>query len=164
MRRLALTLTLALACAAGLSACGSSKPDHKHSSSGYDKQYAAARCMRAHGVPNFPDPGSDGGNPVAESPGSDTITIAGIPFSGPAFVNAEKRCDPLGLGSSRPPISEHQKEQLIAFAECMRHHGLTRWADPLFPPSGGIEQVGQSAYNRDDPKVLAASAACNKAN
>jgi hypothetical protein len=120
--------------------------------------------MRAHGVPNFPDPGADGGNPVTASPGSPTITIAGIPFSGPAFEKAEKICNPLGLGRSRPAISAAQKQKLIAFAECMRHHGLTQWADPTFPPGGGISQRWQSNYNRDDPKVLAASAACNRSD
>jgi hypothetical protein len=162
MRRSTVVLLLAVTCATALAACGSSSPaGHKHSS-GYRKQFAAARCMRAHGVPNFPDPGADGGNPVAASPGSPTITIAGVPLSGPAFEKAEKLCDPLGLGSSRPAISEQQKEQLIAFAECMRHHGLTQWADPTFPPGGGISQGGQSNYNRDDPKVLAATTICNK--
>ena len=48
--------------------------------------------------------------------------------------------------------AKHQKQQLIAFAECMRRHGLKQWADPTFPPSGGIMQGG-GPYNRDDPKV-----------
>jgi hypothetical protein len=161
MRRVAVMSALIATCAVALAACGTSKAPARKGT-GDTKQYAAARCMRSHGVPNFPDPGPDGGNPVAATPGSNTITIAGIPFSGPAFTNAEKVCDPLGLGSPRPAISEHQKEQLIAFAECMRHHGLTKWADPTFPPGGGIAQGG-GPYNRDDPKVMTAAAACNKA-
>ena len=161
MRRIVTILVVAAACAVALAACGSSKPA-AHRNSGANKQYAAARCMRNHGIENFPDPGADGGNPVSATPGSDTITIAGIPFSGPAFERAEKICNPLGLGSPRPPISEHQKQQMIAFAECMRRHGLTNYADPTFPPGGGVDQVGESAYNRDDPKVLAAATTCNK--
>ncbi len=78
-----------------------SKPAARKTS-GASKQYAAARCMRAHGIQNFPDPDSFGGNSVSQMPGSSTITIAGIPFSGPAFEAAEKLCDPLGLGI-RPP-------------------------------------------------------------
>ncbi len=161
MKRLPLTFAFAVSCATVVAACGGSKPAARPTT-GSGKQYAAARCMRAHGVPNFPDPNSFGGNPVLASPGSDTITIAGVPFSGPAFEAAEKRCDPLGLASPRPPIGEHQKEQLIAFAECMRRHGLTNWADPIFPRGGGIVQTGESAYNRDDPKVIAAARTCNK--
>ena len=157
-----IALVSALVCATTIAACGGSKPA-PHRSTGFSKQYAAARCMRTHGIQNFPDPRADGGNTVSQTPGSSTITIAGIAFSGPAFESAEKLCDPLGLGSPRPAINEHQKQQLIAFAECMRHHGLTQWADPTFPPSGGIQQGG-GPYNRDDPKVEAATKACNKAN
>ena len=155
MRRLFVALVLATMVAA----CGASKPA-AHKTTGAGKQYTAAACMRAHGVPNFPDPDSYGGNPVNMAPGSSVITIAGIAFSGPAFEKAEKLCDPLGLGSSRPPITEATKRKLIAFAECMRAHGLTNWADPTFPPSGGIMQGGGS-YNRSDPKVESAARACN---
>ncbi|HEX3617520.1 MAG TPA: hypothetical protein VHU61_13325, partial [Solirubrobacteraceae bacterium] len=123
MRRAATALALSFACATAVAACGGSKPAARKLT-GSSKQYAAARCMRAHGVQNFPDPDSYGGNTVAMTPGSDVITIAGISFSGPAFKAAEKLCNPLGLASPRPPITEHQKQQLIAFAECMRHHGL----------------------------------------
>ena len=160
MRPIPFTITAVL-CAAALAACGGSKAP-KPKPTGSSRQYAAARCMRAHGVPTFPDPDSYGGNTVAQTPGSDTITIAGIAFSGPAFQSAEKLCDPLGLGTARPAISEHQKRQLIAFAECMRRHGLKQWADPTFPPSGGIEQGGDT-YSRDDPKVQSATKICNRA-
>jgi hypothetical protein len=54
---------------------------------------AASECMRAHGITNFPDPikGPGGvGLSVTASPGSPTITVAGIPFSGPAFTAAAK--------------------------------------------------------------------------
>ena len=159
MRRRLSALALAATCAIAVAACGSAKPA-SHKGAGASKQFAASRCMRAHGVPNFPDPRSDGGNSVSASPGSSTITLAGIPFSGPAFKNAEKLCDPLGLGAGRPAISEAMKQKLIAFAQCMRRHGLTQWADPTFPPAGGIMQGG-GTYSRDDPKVESAAASCN---
>jgi hypothetical protein len=162
MRRALTILALAAICSAALAACGGAARPAARQPSGASKQYSASRCMRAHGVQNFPDPDSYGGNPVSMTPGSDVITIAGTSFSGPAFRNAEKLCNPLGLTSPRPPIREQQKQQLIAFAQCMRRHGLTNWADPTFPPGGGIDQRGESAYNRNDPKVLAASTACDR--
>ena len=42
-----------------------------------------AKCMRAHGVPNFPDPTSQG---IRISPSS------GINLNSPAFLAAQKRC------------------------------------------------------------------------
>jgi hypothetical protein len=161
MPRVVVILALAATCAITVAACGGSKPA-AHKLTGSAKQYAAARCMRAHGVSNFPDPDQFGGNPVSMTPGSAVVTIAGISFSGPAFSKAEKLCDPLGLTGPRPAIREHQKQQLIAFAHCMRSHGLTNWPDPTFPPGGGIAQ-GDGSYNRDDPKVEAAATACNRA-
>lgn len=159
MKRMVVPSTLAVVCAIVMAACGGSKPA-AHRTAGFSKQYAAARCMRAHGIQNFPDPRSDGGNTVSSSPGSSTITIAGIAFSGPAFEQAEKLCDPLGLGTGPPPITEATKRKLIGFADCMRHHGLTQWPDPTFPPGGGIQQGG-GPYNRGDPKVQVAAKACN---
>jgi hypothetical protein len=50
-----------------------------------------AKCMRAHGVPNFPDPTSKG---LTFSPSS------GINPNSPAFLAGQKRCqrDSLTLG------------------------------------------------------------------
>ena len=89
-----------------------------------------------------------------------TVTVDNITFSGPEFERADKLCNPLGLNGERPPISEQQKEKLIAFARCMRRHGLKQWGDPTFPPGGGIMQGG-GPYSRSDPKVLSAAEVCN---
>jgi hypothetical protein len=45
-----------------------------------------AECMRAHGVPNYPDP-----NPA--SPDETKLSGTGIDPSSPFFVNADKLCD-----------------------------------------------------------------------
>lgn len=54
-----------------------------------------AECMRAHGVTNFPDPGSAGGfrfNPVS----------SGLNPNDPVFRTASKACSPGGLAKQRP--------------------------------------------------------------
>ncbi len=58
---------------------------------------AMARCMRAHGVPNFPDPTFQSG------PGGGTLFRFGGPGSGidpnsPSFQAAQKICQPLFAG------------------------------------------------------------------
>jgi hypothetical protein len=40
-------------------------------------------CMRTHGVPNYPDPGPDGGT---------DFNSAGVNPTSPSFVNANKIC------------------------------------------------------------------------
>ena len=79
--------------------------------------------MRAHGVPNFPDPGSSREIPIMQSP---------------AFQSAQKSCQPLlggGLGSGPPSAQAHA--QLLQISECMRRRGISRFPDPRTgsPPS-----------------------------
>jgi hypothetical protein len=86
--------------------------------------------MRAHGVPNFPDPTSAGGG---------VQLSAGINTQSPAFGSAQSACQGLlpgglpgkGFGSA-PRI-----KQGVRIAACMRAQGLRSFPDPtLSPPSG----------------------------
>ena len=95
------------------------------------------------------------------SPGRSAVTIDGIPFSGPAFQAAQKTCKPFGGADGRPPITEHQALTLLAFARCMRRHGLPEWSDPTFPAGGGI-MGGGGPYPHDSPAVKHAATICNK--
>lgn len=163
-RHLAPGLALAVACAVVLCACGSTSRPGAQTSTRTNSLLAAAECMRAHGVPNFPDPqrGPGGaGMTVNISPDSSTVTIDGIPFSGPAFQAAQKTCKPFGGADGRPPITEHQALTLLAFARCMRQHGLPEWSDPTFPAGGGI-MGGGGPYPHDSPAVKHAATICNK--
>jgi hypothetical protein len=90
-----------------------------------------------------------------------TVAIDGIQFSGPKFHAAEKVCQPLGSTSAgNQPVSEQQRLALLTFARCMRHHGFRLWADPTFPPGGGIFGGG-GPYPKHSPAVIAAAKACN---
>jgi hypothetical protein len=124
---------------------------------------ALRRCMRAHRVPNFPDPGSNGGMSVNLSPGGSTITIDGIAFSGPTFQAAEKICTPLGSSGAKPAVPDQQKLALLADARCMRQHGVPRFTDPQFPLSGGIFGGGVDCQDASSPEYKGRPAAvCNK--
>jgi hypothetical protein len=46
-----------------------------------------ARCMRSHGVPNFPDP-----KVISSSGGSQQVYLPGISLQSPAFQAAAKTC------------------------------------------------------------------------
>ena len=161
-----LSLAAAISSALALSACGGSTHGSP-ASSHQDTQLALAECMRAHGVSDFPDPtvGAGGGEGfhISATPGSQTLTVDGITLSGPTFTSAEKTCKLFGGGTAPPPISEKQKQQLVAFARCMRAHGISDWADPTFPPGGGVEQGGPaSPAERNAPKVQQAAKTCNR--
>jgi hypothetical protein len=84
--------------------------------------------MRAHGVPNFPDPTSGG---------------AGVQLSGnavntqsPAFRSAQSVCQKLMPGGIADPGSPTRLKQGVKLAACMRAHGLRKFPDPTdVPPS-----------------------------
>jgi hypothetical protein len=150
-------------CVVAIGACGGSRSTATASS---DPELALSQCMRAHGVPNFPDPtkGPGGeGMSVNMSPGSSTLTVEGVPFSGPTFQTAEKTCKFFGGGGGPPGISESQKLAEIRFAQCMRKHGVPNFPDPEFPSGGGIMRPDVPGLARNSPAVSHAAAVCNEA-
>jgi hypothetical protein len=158
-----LVLFGALSCAVLLAACGSGHGGTASASS--SSGLAISQCMRAHGVPNFPDPskGPEGseGMTVTMTPGSSTVTVDGIPFSGPAFESAEKTCKLFGGGTAPPQISESQRVAAFDFARCMRTNGVPNFPDPVFGAGGGIGSP-KAQVSRDSPAVKRAAAICNK--
>ena len=102
---------------------------------------AYARCMRANGVPNFPDP-SAGGSFTFQA-GS------GIDRSSPAFETAQARCrkllpngGPLSGGSTTHP-DPGALAQMVKIAACMRRHGVPDFPEPTTkvpssPPANGM--------------------------
>jgi hypothetical protein len=128
------TLGIVIAAAVGVfgfTACGSAtKPAAQV---GINAGVKFAQCMRAHGVSNFPDPGASG---PQETPIS----------SAPAFVAAQKACGAGPGGPGLPQATAAQKTQAIAFAKCMRAHGVPDWPDPTAspptaPPSNPAETI-----------------------
>jgi hypothetical protein len=117
-------------CAVVLGACGSSGGSQRSVAASAGIKFSD--CMRSHGVPNFPDPGSGGGIQINSS--------SGINPQSPAFQSAQKACAKLGPGGGplRGPVSEARKLQMLRLSECMRRHGLSSFPDPTStPPSPG---------------------------
>ena len=100
-----------------------------------------ARCMRADGVPKFPDPAAGGG--FLFQAGSE------IDPSSPVFKTAQAKCTKLlpGGGPPGPGTQTHPSAQALAqmvkIAECMRRHGISNFPDPTttvpsLPVGGGV--------------------------
>ena len=166
-----LTRTIAgVVSATAIAACGSSGLGATGGAStgpgsGNPAALAASECMRAHGIPNFPDPTQSPGGEglsVTRTPGSSAVTVAGIPFSGPAFTAAAKTCrfGPGDRGHRGVPESTKVKE--LAFARCMRAHGVPNFPDPKFPAGGGIERPEVPGVSLNSPAVQQAEVTCNR--
>ena len=93
---------------------------------------ALAKCMRSHGVPNFPDP-VGGGFQVGP----------GLDLSAPAFKAAQAACQrfmPLLGGPGGPKFSEQSLVRVRKTAVCMRAHGISQFPDPSTtrPPASAL--------------------------
>jgi hypothetical protein len=134
---------------------------------------AFARCMRANGVPNFPDPAAGGG-----------FQLNGIDPASPAFQAAQARCErlmaggkvggPLPVPGSTTHPSAQTLAKLLTISECMRRHGVPEFPDPrtsvpLHPFGSGTGVITNydgaillfpSALNMHAPAYEHAAAAC----
>ena len=162
---------LAASCAVVLAACGSARSTGYH-----DPHYpygapnvpiSMSKCMRANGVPSFPDPregpsgggvGWPGGGPVMIS--SDVLLIMGQRIAGPVVASAAKTCKQyMAPGGAPPALTESQRQAAIADAECMRTHGLPNFPDPTF--SGPHQRLNLGpGLNPQSPAVEQAAKAC----
>jgi hypothetical protein len=122
-----------------------------------------AQCMREHGI-DIPDPKFDeNGGPVVF--GSDSGGEQGQPGK-QEFEQANKECEhfikDVVNGSGRKPDAAEQKklqEQALAFAKCMRQHGIDM-PDPKFQ-DGGV-QITPGGTDPNDPKFQEAQKVCSK--
>jgi hypothetical protein len=135
---------------------------------------AYARCMRAKGVPNFPDPSAGGGFLFQQGSGVDP--------SAPAFKAAQAACQKLlpSGGGLAPGSTTHPTAQWLAHmvkvAQCMRRHGISEFPDPRtsipsnpFPtgsPGGvisnieGVILIFPATIDMQSPAFTRAAAAC----
>jgi hypothetical protein len=131
---------------------------------------AFAKCMRANGASNFPDPPPGGGF---------VFNAAGINPDAPAVESAHAKCQ--RLVPSGPPVPGTRTHpaaatltKLLHIAECMRSHGVPQFPDPRtsvprepFGPGGGVITdydgailLFPSTLNMESPAYTQATAAC----
>jgi hypothetical protein len=151
------------AAALAISACGSESGATVSGQTGSGPSPGAvtfAKCMRAHGVPQFPDPG---GTPPAGS----SISILGtvlpptIDIRAPAFQSALSTCmKQFNAGHPRPPVSAARKAAALKFSQCVRAHGVPNFPDPAFPPGGGIALRIGAGNDPNSPSFQHAQQVC----
>jgi len=111
-----------------------------------------SECMRANGVPNFPDPNGQG---VIQGNSSE-----GLDPSSPQFQKAQRTCakDAPGGGAAPSPAQMAKAQAAaLAFSKCMRSHGEPDFPDPQFSSGGGVSikisaHAGGGGNNGLDPR------------
>jgi hypothetical protein len=132
-----------------------------------DAALAYARCIRANGYPQWPDPTAEGQIMITRD--------AGIRMDDPKLQAAMEACQDLrpagaggggammGAGGMAGAGGFADEEQALAFARCMRENGVPDFPDPN-PDSGGVRIVtregSEGGLNPNDPRFQAAMQTC----
>jgi hypothetical protein len=157
--RTAAVMTVMAAAAVLATACGGSPSTTGSGGSANSPSLLSyARCMRSHGVPNFPGPDSSG-----QIPGGKT-TLIQLANSNPHYQAAGRACE--RLWPYQPLTQAQSRQQLtddLKFARCMRSHGLPDFPDPTTGSNGPVFVFNPSqdgGINPRSPQILAKAHAC----
>ena len=114
---------LGIACLAA--ACSSSPGGPGNGSSGSSaKLLAYSKCMRGHGLADFPDPKPNGDLTAHAGSRSD------LNPNDPAYQSANQACRSLLPGGLNGPASGGDVAAGVKLAECIRSHGFPSFPDP----------------------------------
>lgn len=151
---------LAILGTVALAACSSSISSAAGTSSSgvstaYTKALAYAQCMRAHGVPSYPDPNSKGQFYVANGASDPTAHVSTAVLNAAAqacqkLLPATMVKPPNGQGSTSNQTAE------LKWAACMRSHGEPNFPDPASNGSFTLP----SGMDAESPQFQAALKAC----
>ena len=147
---------LAAACSGSPSSTGSGGSPTAGGSANSSSAVAYSRCVRSHGVPNFPDPDSNGQIP------KEAVVRALREVSdsrAKAATNACENLNPAGQGS--PALTAQEQHDYLRAAACMRSHGITNFPDPTFP-GGHVNLSIPSSIDTKSRQFTQAAQTCTK--
>jgi hypothetical protein len=151
---------LAAACGGSPSSTGSTGSPDPGRSAGPPSAVAFSHCMRSHGVPNFPDPSSNGALPKT--------SVQRLGVSGPVFQAAQRTCQPLlpvssasieqceAAGVCSQAVTQAMLTAGLRFARCMRAHGLPKWPDPSADSQGRVAfaiSISRDGFNPHSSQI-----------
>jgi hypothetical protein len=164
----AATALAALGLAVLLAACGAPVGASAPPTATPDPEKAMlqfAQCMRAHGI-NMPDPTSNGN-------GGFSVRISGKGSEGgmAQMQAAQKACQKYqpklsGGTSDNPAQFAQMQDRMLAFARCMRRHGINM-PDPKFTNNGGgpigvtLGKPGSNSFDPRSSQFQSAQKACS---
>jgi hypothetical protein len=129
----------------------------------HQQALAYAKCMRAHGVPHFPDPDSQGDFVIAQ------IQVLDNTVSDARYANVQCRYLVPGqmTGMSATQLQQLQQQDMhkaLDAAICMRQHGVPGFPDPTATTTGsGVNWPALPAgIDPTAPQYQAAAQACGQ--
>jgi hypothetical protein len=147
---------LAAACSGSPSSTGSGGSPTAGASANSSSAVAYSRCVRSHGVPNFPDPDSNGQIPKPAA----VRALRGVSDSrAKAATYACANLNPAGQGS--PILTAREQQDYLRAAACMRSHGFSNFPDPTFP-GGRVSLPVPSGIDTKSRQFTQAAQTCTK--
>jgi hypothetical protein len=125
------------------------------SGSGSGDLAAYSKCMRQNGLPNFPDPATDG-----------TLALpSGTDPNSKEFKNADAKCGsykPAGTPQQggNPQLGSWSQTAKLKYAKCMRDNGITGFSDP--DGSGNFSYRKGDGPDPNSAQYKAAEEACKR--
>jgi hypothetical protein len=117
---------------------------------------AYSRCVRAHGVPDFPDPDSNGQIP------KEAAMRSFREVSDSRAKAATYACANLNpAGRASPALTAQEQQDYLRAAACMRSHGFTNFPDPTFP-GGHVSLAIPSSIDTTSRQFTRAAQTCTK--
>jgi hypothetical protein len=154
---------LAAACGGSRSSTGSGGSPSAGGETTAASFLAYSVCMRSHGVPNYPDPDSDGqlAKPDAHHLGVSSSKLQAtqracqhlLPNKGRA-IDADSITQCMMAEDCPRSLVQHLLDEERIFAECMRSHGVPNWPDPVSDSRGrpvfaiSISKDGFNPYSK----------------
>jgi hypothetical protein len=117
---------------------------------------AYSGCMRAHGVPHFPDPAGGGATT------KQAAIRAFREVSDSQVLTAQTACrrlQPNGGQLSRAQLAQRLGD-MLAFARCIRMHGVQSFPDPTSSGELTHEMLASAGIDVHQPALLQAADAC----
>jgi hypothetical protein len=159
-----LAAAAALATATVITACSAAAPANSSApttsaTNPSSSTLAFSKCMRANGVPNFPDSSSNGMRIEGDR---QTVSVNGVSVNAPAFRAARQTCEKYMPHSQVTPAqSAQQRQRGLQFARCMRSHGVPNFPDPkTITGPGGNQEAYLPGVDPQSPAFQDGAKAC----
>ena len=145
---------LMAACGGSPSSTGSASSPTAGGSANAPSGLAFARCVRSHGIPNFPDPIDSSGH-------FSKTTLQQLGVSGSRLRTVEDACQSL-LPAGPAPLTAQEQQDYLRAAACMRSHGIASFPDPVFSGGGVSFPTPPAGFATGSPRFVQARQICER--
>jgi hypothetical protein len=135
---------------------------------------AYSQCMRAHGVPDFPDPDRSGNLPKGDGQvfGVSSAQLRSaeqacqrlLPNAGGSFQQQTQQC--FEAGDCPQTLVQQVLTVQRRYARCMRSHGFPNWPDPTVDQQGrpffDVSKAGLTETETRSAKWTSADRECER--